>query len=35
MSIYVILEYIESHCKSIGENPTFEGLKRYKDKYWR
>lgn len=35
MSIYIILEYVETYCKSIGEKPSFEGLKRYKEYYWR
>ena len=35
MSIYVILEYVENHCKTIGEKPSFAGLKKYKNKYWR
>lgn len=34
MSIYIILEYVETHCASTGEKPSFEGLNRYK-KTWR
>jgi len=35
MSIYIILEYIEMHCKLTGELPSFEGLNKYKKYYWR
>lgn len=35
MSIYVILEYVETYCKEKNEQPTFEGLNRYKKQYWR
>lgn len=34
MSIYVILEYGE-YCIKRNEKMTFEGLHKYKKKYWR
>lgn len=34
MSIYVLLEYIEL-CKTIEVEPSWNGLKNYKTKYWR
>lgn len=32
MSIYILLDYVETVGK---ENATFEGLKSFKEKYWR
>ena len=34
MSIYVLLTYKE-YCDKVNETMTFEGLHRYKKKYWR
>ena len=34
MSIYVILEYKE-YCDKVNEEMTFEGLHKYKKKFWR
>ena len=34
MSIYVLLTYKE-YCDKVNETMTFEGLNRYKKKYWR
>lgn len=33
MSICVILEYMKTYCKENSEQPTFEGLNKYKPKY--
>ena len=32
MSIYILLDYVETVGK---ENATFEGLKAFKEEYWR
>ena len=34
MSIYVIITYKE-YCDKVNETMTFEGLHKYKKKYWR
>ena len=34
MSIYVLLTYKE-YCDKVNEKMTFEGLYKYKKKYWR
>ena len=34
MSIYILLDYTEL-CKKNNVTPTWEGLKKHKDKYWR